>query len=108
MSGFEFFDYDAVTGITEYIAEEDGKIIFKQEQDCEPYIKVAKYLANTGLPDSNGTKFDARLYAIIPPVIQGELYRKGINMLDRNDDKKLLSEINTVYPWLKTTTMTHR
>ena len=46
-------------------------------------------------------------YASIPPVVEMELKKKGIDIYNKHQTKELLKEINTNYPWLKTTTKKH-
>lgn len=104
---FEFFDYDPLTGVTEKLAIEDGKIHVRYEQDVEPIINHAKALANEGKADEAWNKNGASVYAMIPPVVQGQMLKKGINFLDQNHIGAVLREINTNYPWLKTTTKHH-
>jgi hypothetical protein len=102
----EFFDYDPVTGVTEYVEWAGDKFHLTSEQDVEPVLDFAKMLANTGATE-HGFKGEGWLYAVIPPVVQSQLFKKGVNFLDRNDIKKVLSEINTNYPYCKTTHRTH-
>ena len=49
-----------------------------QEQDVEPVLDFAKFLANTGTTDGN-IKSEGWLYAVIPPVIQAAMFKSGIN-----------------------------
>jgi hypothetical protein len=103
----DFFDYDPFTGLTEYYEETpDGMVHLHTYQDVEPVIDYCKALANEGLPDGNFRK-EGWLYAVIPAIVQGQLFKKGINLLDENDIKKVVDEINTNYPWLKTTHRHH-
>lgn len=104
---FEFFDFDPLTGVTEKLAFEDGKIHVRYEQDVEPILDYAKALNAQGLTDENWKKHGAALYAVIPPVVQGQLLKKGVNFLDPNDIGKVLDEVNTNYRYLKTTDKTH-
>lgn len=103
----EFFDYDPITGVTEYLEfTADGKFHITQEQDVEPAMDFAKFLANTNATDF-GIKQEGWLYAIIPPVIQAAMFKRGINILDKNDTKKVVADINANYPYLKTTAKHH-
>lgn len=103
----EFFDYDPLTGVTEYLEfTNDGKFHITQEQDIEPVLDFAKFLANTGTTDGN-MKGEGWLYAVIPPVIQSAMFKRGINILDKNDTKKVVAAINADYPYLKTTARHH-
>lgn len=105
---FEWFDYDPITGVTEYVDfSADGKTFsIRQEQDVKPYIDFAKFLSNTQATDGNFRK-EGWLYAIIPPVVQGQMFKKGINILDKTHTKAVVKEINTQYPYLKTTHRHH-
>lgn len=103
----EFFDHDPLTGMVEYYEEtSDGKIHIHTYQDVEPVMDWCKELANSGVPDGNFRK-EGWLYAIIPPVIQAEMLKRGINFLDQNDVKKVVEVINKDYPVFKTTHRHH-
>jgi hypothetical protein len=105
---WEHFDYDPVTGLTEYLDfSADGKTFsIRTVQDVEPFVDYAKFLANTGGTDHN-FRGEGWLYAIIPPGVQAEMFKKNINILDKADTKRMLKEINTNYPYLKTTHRHH-
>ena len=102
----EFFDYDPMTGLTEYVEEVDGKIHLTYEQDVEPIVDYARAHANEGICEAN-FRGEAWHYAIIPAVVQMDLHRKGIDILNQNDIKKVVDEINQNYPYLKTTHRRH-
>jgi hypothetical protein len=103
----EFFDYDPLTGLTEYYEETaDGQIQIHTYQDVEPVIDYCKALANEGLPDGN-FRGEGWLYAMLPAIVVGQLMKRGINVMDQNDVKKVVDEVNTNYPWLKTTHRHH-
>ncbi len=103
----EFFDYDPLSGVTEYLEfTDDGKFHITQEQDVEPFLDFCKELTNSLATDGNFRK-EGWLYAAIPPVVQAQLFRKGVNILDPNDNKRLLQEINTNYAYCKTTHRHH-
>jgi hypothetical protein len=103
----EFLDYDPVTGMTDYVEwTPDGKFHITSEQDVEPVLDFAKELANSHATDK-GFKSEGWLYAVIPPVVQAQLFKKGINILDKNDNKRLLQEINSNYQYCKTTHRHH-
>lgn len=103
----QFFDHDPITGLTEYYEEtDDGKIHIHTYQDVEPVMDYCKYLANTAIPDANFRK-EGWLYAIIPPILQGAMLKKGVNFLDPNDIGKVVDLVNTEYPNFKTTHRHH-
>jgi hypothetical protein len=104
----DFFDYDPVTGITEYIAFEDGQVIIKQEQDVTPYLDMAKELANSGACDTpEMKKAEWRMYAMLPPVVVADMFKRGINLMDPTATKRVVKEINQNYPYCKTTSLKH-
>lgn len=102
----EFFDFDPLTGLTEYIEEVDGAVHLTYEQDVEPILNHTRALANEGLPDGNFRK-EGWLYAVIPAVVEMQLRAKGINLMDQNDIGRVVQEINQNYPLLKTTHRHH-
>ncbi len=104
----EFFDYDPVTGLEEYFEYEQdtGKINIHYRQDCTAIVDYAKSLANWSMTDG-GIKRDWWQYATIPAVVQMEMMKKGIDLRDKNATKRIVKEINTNYPWLKTTQKHH-
>jgi hypothetical protein len=105
----EYIDTDPLTGAHEYVEWLDGGRQFRIhtiEDQVERYTDFAKALANEGTTDK-GLKGEMWLYAIIPPVVQARFFARGINLLDKNDAKKVVSTINSDYPWLKTTSKHH-
>lgn len=104
----QFFDFDPLTGVTEYYVTDPltGKIGIHYEQDVEPLIDFCKAMVNEQVGDKN-FKGEGWLYAAIPVVVQMELRKKGIDILDENDTPRLLAEINSNYPWLKTSHRHH-
>jgi hypothetical protein len=103
----EFFDFDPLTGVAEYVDwHADGGFDFTYEQDVTPFVDFAKANANQGLTEHN-FKGEGWLYAIIPNVVQMQMLKKGINIMDPNHTKKMVDEINSEYPWLKTTHRHH-
>jgi hypothetical protein len=104
----DFFDYDPLTGVTEYFrADEDGKWHMTYEQDVTHHLEIAKSLRNEGLPDEAWKKQGVSLYATIPLVVLGQMAKKGIKFFDQNHVGRVVNEINTNYPWLKTTNKHH-
>src|SRR5688572_21410933 len=103
----EFLDYDPLTGVLETYKEEDGKVHISTYHDMEPYLKMAAHIANTGSADENWTKNEVATFAIIPPVVQAELFKKGINFMDPNDIGKVVREMSTTYSKFRTTYKHH-
>ena len=104
----EFFDYDPLTGLTEYCEDHgDGTVSIHTYQDVQAFKDHALELRNSGAPDQRWKDSGATVYAIIPPIVQMELLKKGINFLDPNATKRVVEEINKNYPALKTTYKHH-
>ena len=104
----EFFDYDPYTGVTDYIEtdEKTGVTTITSKQDVEPCLNYAKAIRDHTNNDK-GIKEDWWRYAIIPTIVQMDLLNKGIDIFNKDHEKKLLQEINTNYPYLKTTYKHH-
>lgn len=105
----KFLDYNPINGTwieTDYSAHED-KITVHRKQDISGLMKKLKVERNSGLNDKVGKDFHFSKYACIPPVVQVELLKKGINMHNPNQTKELIREINTNYPHLKYTNLHH-
>ncbi len=104
----EWFDYDPLTGITEYYEESsDGMIHIHSVQDVEPIMDAAKRIANSGTADDAWKKQGATMYAVIPPIIQAAMLKRGINLFDQNDIGRVVHEMNTTYANFKTTHRHH-
>lgn len=104
----DFFDYDPLTGLLEtYEETSDGVISIHTYQDVEPLLDYTQKLRNEGLPDEAWKEKGGTLYAAIPLVVQGELLKRGIDVYDPNDLPRVVHEINTNYPYLKTTYKHH-
>lgn len=104
---FEPFDFDPLTGIATSIAWEQDKFHVRYEQDVTPILDHAKAINAQGLSDEAWRRNGAAVYAMIPPVVQGAMLKKGINFMDPNQIKDVLREINSNYTYCKTTDKTH-
>jgi hypothetical protein len=105
----EFFEYDSATGIrtdTEFNAE-SGEMSLIRTADVEPVLEYAKALANHDEVSRRGIKESWWLYAKIPPIVMLQLRAKGIDVFDKNDEKRVFAELNTNYAYLKTTSGNH-
>lgn len=105
---WEYFDHDPITGLTEYFSYDPitDRIAIKAVQDVEPVVDFCKAMVNQQIGDKN-FRGEGWLYAALPMSVVGQLMQKGINIMDSNDNKKLLEEINTNYPYFKTTHRHH-
>jgi hypothetical protein len=100
------FEYNPNRGVW-YEYEDDaqsGGLFIHTKQDCQPVIDHAKKLRDSGVNDKVGL---FNHYAIIPAGVELELRDKGLSIYDRNNTKRLLQEINTNYPHLKVSNLTH-
>jgi hypothetical protein len=104
----QFFDYDPITGLTEYYEEtSDGKFHIHTYQDVEPFKDSAMRIRNEGGPDEAWKKQGVTMYAQLPMIVVHDLLKKGINVFDQNDIGKVVSEIETNYSAFKTTYKHH-
>ena len=104
----EFFDYDPLTGLREQYEDlGDGKVAIHTYQDVAPFLDYAAELRNSRTADDGWQKHGASVYAIIPPILQGMLYKRGINFMDPNHTKAVVDAINKDYPRFKTTDKKH-
>lgn len=102
----EFFEYDALNGVTYYTEQINETTILHTEQDLSPLIERNKKMANVGALD-NGIKEGWWHYCDIPPVVELKLKQMGINIHDQNDSKRMFEVINRDYPYLKVTHKHH-
>ena len=105
----EFFEYDPVTGIhtdTSY-DESTGEMTRHRSSDVEPLLDYTKAMANAGHISSDGIRDSWWLYAKIPPIVMLQMRAKGIDVTNKDHEKRMFQEINTHYPHLKCTTGMH-
>ena len=101
-----FFDYDPNTGVTQTFDYDpvNGDVRLTSTQNLDAFFAAIK--AKRDNPDAwkQGVKEEWAHYASIPPVIEMQLMKDGIDIHNPNQTKELLHAINTKYPFLKTTT----
>lgn len=105
----KFLDYNPSNGTwveTHYSAHED-KITIERKQDVAGILKYAKANRDSGINDKIGKDFYFSKYAIIPPTVQVELMRKGLDINRQEDLPKVFKELNSNYKHLKLTNLTH-
>lgn len=105
-----FLDYDPLRGVTQLydFDEQSCKEHIHYTQDVEPILDLTKIERNEGLSDARWRKKGMALYARIPPVIILKLkYEHGVDIFKRDHLAKAFQLINSEYPHLKTTNMTH-
>ena len=106
----DFLHYDPVTGTKKLFDydEQTNTALITTVQDVDPLLTHNAELANTGAKDV-GIKNDFWHYASIPPVVQLELRKKGIDIYSKDPAmiKRMFSEINANYQRCKVTHKRH-
>lgn len=74
-------------------------------QDVSGLLDVLK--TKRSLTQEHGKAEEWAHYASVPPVVQVELMNKGLNINNPDHLKAIIKEINTNYPYLKSTTKHH-
>lgn len=99
-----FLEYDPVSGIRTDFDYDDttGNVILTRSADVQPLLDHNAKLRNYGATDK-GIKESWWLYAKIPPIFELKMRAKGINVTDGRHIDRVIAEINTNYPHLKTT-----
>lgn len=101
-----FFDYDPLTGVTQTFdydpVTEDVRLTSTQNLDA--FFEELKRKRDNPDAWKKGVKEEWAHYASIPPVIEMELMKQGIDIHNPHQTKELIHAINTKYPYLKTTT----
>lgn len=102
----ELFEIDPLTGIRTDLSwsEHEQKMTVIRTADVEPVLDWTKEKANTLGLNRHDIKEGWWLYAKLPPIVILQMRAKGINVFDKNDQKRMFAEINTHYPHLKATT----
>lgn len=102
----EFFEYDPLYGIkteTDW-SESEQKLTVTRTSDVEPVLDFAKGACNEFGLNREDIKKGWWCYAVIPPVVQLQMRAKGIDIGNKDHQKRMFEEINANYPHLKTTT----
>lgn len=105
----DFFELDPVTGIRSDFKwnENDQEYTIQRYADVEPVIDYSKEMAADGDISKKGIKTGWWLYAKIPPIVMLQMRAKGIDIFNKNDEKRMFAELNTNYPNLKCTQGNH-
>ena len=106
----EFFDYDPITKVTSTFDydEETGVARINRTQDVSLLLDYCAEMRKTRAADDKLKEDDFMCcYAMLPPVVVGDLFKKGINITNPADGKRLMHEINVNYPYLKTSNLHH-
>lgn len=100
----DFYEIDPDTGIKSVFkwSENDQQYTIHRSQDVQGVLDYAKERrARLGL-DRPGIKESWWCYATIPAGVMLELRAKGLHVGNRDHEKRIIEEINTNYPHLKT------
>ena len=92
------FDYDPLS----------DRIEIKQEQDLSGFLDHLQRIRNERDTADKGIAESWWHYCSIPEIVQIELFRKGIDILNPAHAKRVFDEVNTNYPYLKLTNKTHK
>ena len=102
---------EAINGIrTESYSDGDGHdLVVRRLQDCQPILDWTAHLRSLGAQHYKGKDGDYWHYASIPLVVMEKLIQKfGVDVvLNGKDDGRLVREIETNYPYLKTGDWSH-
>jgi hypothetical protein len=100
----DFFEIDA-NGIRSDFkwSENDQEFTIHRTVDVEPVLDAAKAGREGGLNRADIARGWWH-YASLPPIVILQMKAKGIDVYDKNDQARMLAEINTHYPHLKMTT----
>jgi len=105
----EFFEYDPLTGIrTDTVWDEmKQEMTLVRSANVQPVLDFTKEMAADSWVSKEGIRDGWWLYAKLPPIVILQMRAKGINVFDKNDEKRMFEELNTYYPHLKCTTGNH-
>lgn len=102
-----WLDYNPLTGATEWYEEADGKVFIHIEQRVDKFLDAIARIRNDEAADKAWTKNGVATYAHLPEVVVGQMLKKGIKLWDPEHIGAVLKEVNTNYPYLKTTRKHH-
>jgi len=104
----DFFEIDPFTGISTrgVWSESENQYQITRTADVEDVLEFAKTMRNEGgLNRADMMKGPGWWqYASIPPIVMLQMRAKGINIYDPAHSDRMLAEINSHYPHIKTTT----
>lgn len=104
------FDHNPDTGVTEWFDYDpiNDQVSITMQQDVTHFLDRLNDIRNTPEISRKGIKEEWWHYASIPPVVEVELKKKGLDLHNKDHMKAILKEINTNYPYLKATDKWHR
>ena len=87
--------------------ESTGNITIQTVQDVKPFLARMKALRGSADYTKKGIKEDWWHVCSIPSVVIMELRNKGIDVFNKEDEKKMLKEIQANYKFLMATEKRH-
>jgi hypothetical protein len=102
----DFMEIDPISGIRSDFKwnENDQEYTIVRTADVEPVLDFTKAVANEVGINREDIQKGWWLYAKIPPIVEVQMRAKGIHVGNPDHHARMLAEINTHYPYLKTTT----
>jgi hypothetical protein len=99
----ELYDYNPFTGVTKFFDEDSfGDVHIRSEMDVEPALNRAKQIRNERSVDHQIKADDYMcLVAMIPPIVEMQLLKKGLRLSRTADLPKIEREIELNYPYCK-------
>ena len=101
-----YFDHDPVTGVVQYYDYDAMKDEHRitTVQDISGFLDEMKRRRDD--PDywKKGVKEEFAHYATIPAVVEIELRKKGLDIYNQSQTKEIIKEIETNFPFCKSTT----
>lgn len=92
-------------GITTTIFSEDKRVVIVRTQDVEPILEQNKRLQNSRTRSGYDPKAFLNHYAHIPNIVIEHWMKLGINIFNKNDEKKINQLLNSPeWSYLKTVT----
>ena len=103
----DFFDYDPISGTTEYFSFDYSTGIAKVTavQNLQPLLDHNQALRNEGIKHVTGAPI--RHYATVPQTVILEMLMKGIDFHNNDHQGRVIQEIEANYPHLKVDNMRH-
>lgn len=101
----DFMEYDPITGIkTEFKwNENDQEYTLLRTSDVQSVLDYTRASAADSELSKRGMAESWFMYAKLPPIVILQMRAKGIDVFNRDHQKRMFEEINTHYPHLKCT-----
>lgn len=102
------YEYNPTSGCYTSIEDTaDGGVVLKTIQDVQPVLDHVQRKRDSGLVD-RGIKKDWWHYATIPAAVWLKWKQeRGVDIFNKDHEKKVLKLINSEYPRLKNTYLKH-